>query len=305
MESRKLVSIKERLWISENAVVEYGTNVKYRVMDVSKVAEMLIKQRQKLNLPMWIDIRPISPDMHKMPNKVATFQKDPRTGVYYGIPIGEDSFGNIRWQKIQLHDSLPLNLEKDSDAKIWAVIRFHPDLQGSPWQNDNPYYMVYDPYVESVSTMDSIQELRKAFKRIDELEKLPIDMLRLARYLGIDLRETSTINVIKSEVYKWAKERPTTFNRMWEDKKRALAEVFATAYSLGIITNEINKGYMYKTIPLGVSREEAINKIEKDDSVRTGIINESKARDVLMNRIAKEGTSKKLNKKEGVQETLK
>ena len=135
----------ERQWIAKYAVIEMGDAIKTKVMNVDKVVERIVAMRAKNNMSPYVEIQPISPDMHKMPNKLATWQKDPITGVYYGIATGQDDFGNIRWQKIQLNDHLSLNMDRTNDAKIWTVLRFHPELLGSPWAKDSPYYKVYDP----------------------------------------------------------------------------------------------------------------------------------------------------------------
>ena len=78
--ARELVTYHERLWIRDNAVIQMGSKIKYDVMDVDKVAERISKERKSEGMTPWVEIQPISEDMHKSPNRVATFQKDPKTG---------------------------------------------------------------------------------------------------------------------------------------------------------------------------------------------------------------------------------
>ena len=97
-----LVTEAERRWIAEKASKVMGSKVTQKVIDLDKVIARIRTDRQNKNLSSYIDILPISTDQFKNPHKQATFQKDPITGVLYGIALRSDDFGNIQWQKIHL-----------------------------------------------------------------------------------------------------------------------------------------------------------------------------------------------------------
>jgi hypothetical protein len=296
MTKKQLITIEERQWLAKNAVIQMGKNVKYPILDIMKAVERISDQRQKNTTSPWIEIQPISEDMHKMPNRVPTFQKDPITGVFYGIPLDQDEFGNIRWQKVQLHDKISLNLDRIDDAKIWAgVIRFHPDVQGSPWQIQNPYYKIYDPIETARSEGKEIENMKKAFERVDILVSNPKNMVFFARYLGEEFVENSNFELVQGALLRYARKEPLEFNRKWENKLRSFAEHFESAKAIGIITNDADRGFMFRNIGLGLNPEEVIKMLSQDTNIMSSINNELAEKDILIKRISEElknGTEK-------------
>lgn len=270
-ERKLLVTLEERKLIQKEMSMEFGTKVKYRVMDLEKVVEKIRAERARFSLSPYIEIKPISPDMHKLPSRTGTFQKDPITGVLYGIPIDQDEFGNMRWQKIQIGDNLSLNLDNVNDAKMWAVLRFNPDIKGSPFQVQNPYYEIYDPIVIARAEMGEVAQMKKAFERIDAIQDRPVDMVMFARYVGEEIRENASLDILYNTLLKFARNYPEEFNKKWESKSRSYGERFASAKAIGVITQDIDRGYIFRNIPLGLSEEEAIRFMSKDQNIMTAI----------------------------------
>lgn len=289
MEKPKLlVSLEERKLIQREMSIEYGTKVKLRVIDLDKVIVRIREERAKFSLTPYVDIKPISPDMHKLPSRTGTFQKDPVTGIYYGIAIGQDEFGNVRWQKIQIGDSLSLNLDNNDDAKVWAVIRFNPDIKGSPFQVQNPYYEVYDPVEVARTEMGEVVHMKKAFARIEMIQEKPIDMVMFSRYLGEEIRDNASFDIVYNTLLRFARNHPEDFNKKWESKNRTYGERFASARILGIISQDVDKGYVYKNIPLGMTEEEAIRLLSKDNTIMSSINNAISEEDVVVNKMREE-----------------
>jgi len=285
--AKLLVSIDERRWIADHAVQKMGLKVLYDVMDIDKVAEKIMAERKKELMTPWVEIQPISEDMHKTPNRIATFQKDPITGVLYGIAIEQDSFGNIKWQKVQLHDHVSLNLDKRDDARVWAFIRFHPDIQGSPWAKQNPYYKVYDPIDEARIEKGEIELMKLAFNRVDKIIDDPKAMVNFCRYLGIELRDNANYEIVRGHLLKSARNHPVDFNKKWDSQNRSHGEFFESARALGIIMNEADRGYLYKGVSLGLSREDAIKHLSQDSTTMSSISNELVAKDIVIKNVAR------------------
>ena len=273
MEDREqvLVTEEERRWIAKNASKEMGSKVTYRVIDLEKAVARIRKERKEKNLSPYVEIQPISEDQHKNPHKQATFQKDPITGVLYGIALSADDFGNIRWQKVQMGDVLSLNLDNENDAKIWAVVRFNPDILFSPFQRENPYYKIYDPVDDALAKQKKAREVREAFSRVDILKKDPKQMVQFARYLGEEVRDNTNYEIVHGVLLEYAMSSPTRFNARWSSKARTFAEHFYSAHALGIITEDVNGGFQYENIQLGLSRQEAIRFMVKDSNVMSSI----------------------------------
>lgn len=266
-----LVTESERRRIAAEAVIEMGSKVTSKVIDVDKVVQWIRTDRKNKNLSPYVEIHPISEDQFKNPHKQATFQKDPLTGVLYGIALSSDDFGNIRWQKIQVNDMLSLNLDNDNDAKIWAVMRFNPDIQGSPFQRENPYFKIYDPVDEAIAEQNEIAEMQKAFERVSMVIKEPKRMVQFARYLGIEVRDNTNYEIVHGSLLKEARHFSAKFNKRWESRARSFAEHFYSALALGVVTEDANNGYMYEGITLGISKADAIKFLAKDKAVFSSI----------------------------------
>lgn len=271
MEKTQLVSIEERKWIAQKAVIQMGTKIKYPIMDVDLVIKHMKELRSNNNSSPWIEIIPISEDLHKMPNKIPSFQKDPVTGVYYGLALSEDDFGNIKWQRPQLNDHLSLDLDKPNDARLWAVLRFNPDIEGSPFQNQRPYYRVYDPLEESRKQNNETIQMKKAFERVDLLLKDPKAMVNFVRYLGEDLVESSNYEIVKGKLLAAARYNPEDFNNKWQSKNRGFAEVFESARANALIALDSDRGFVYKDISLGLTKEEAFKYLQRDPTLLSSI----------------------------------
>ncbi len=279
--------MEERRWIASHAIREMGSKIKYDVMDVDKVARRIMDERKKELMTPWVEIQPVSEDLHKTPNRVATFQKDPITGVLYGIAIEQDNFGNIKWQKVQLHDHLSLNLDKRDDARVWAVIRFHPDIKGSPFQNQKPYYKIYDPIEEARVEKGEIESMKLAFDRVDKILPDPKSMVNFCRYLGVELRDNANFEIVRGFLLKQARNHPLDFNRKWENKSRSYGEFFESARALGIVINEADRGFMYKGVSLGLSSADAIKFLSTDTTMMTAISNELVNKDIVIKNVSR------------------
>lgn len=303
METKKLlVTLEERKLIQKEMSVEFGTKVKYRVMDLDKVVARLRDERARFSLTPYIEIKPVSPDMHKMPSRTGTFQKDPITGVLYGIPIDQDEFGNMRWQKIQIGDNLSLNLDNINDAKIWSVLRFNPDIKGSPFQVQSPYYEVFDPVEAARNEMGEVAQMKKAFDRIDSLKERPVDMVNFARFLGEEIRENASLDIIYNTLLRFARSYPGEFNKKWESRSRSYGEKFASAKAVGVVTQDVDRGYIFRNIPLGLSDEDAIRFLSKDMNIMNAINEEIMNNDEVIKSIRREVEFNK--KKEGEKEPV-
>ena len=269
--NKVLVSVEERNWIKQHASIEMGKVVKQRVVDLDKVVQRIREGRSQNSLTPYVDIVPVSADQFKIPNKMPTYQKDPVTGVLYGIPIGEDDYGNIKWQRLQLTDSLSLNLDNEMDARIWAVIRFNPDIAGSPFQKANPYYKIFDPVDQAIATIGEAKEMQIAFDRVRSLTEHPKEMVFFARYLGEDIRENANKQIVEGILLQFAKNFPAEFNKKFNAKERSYAERFYTAKAIGVIESHPDRGFLFRNVPIGFSDEEAIKTLSTDSAIMSAV----------------------------------
>lgn len=284
---KELVTMKERLWINNNATKEMGTKIKSKVIDIDKVVTKMTEIRKKSSLTPFIEIQPISANLHKKPNRQTTFQKDPITGVLYGIPVGEDTFGNIKWQRIQLEESLSLNLDNINDARQWVVLRFRSDIQGTPFPDGSPHYKIFDPVEKSRIEMKEVKAMKIAFERVEKINNDPKAMVNFARFLAEELQPNINHEILEGLLLKAARNNPIEFNKKWDIRDRAFHELFESARALGIVSMEIDKGFVYKGIRLGMNSNESVKFLSEDETIMSSINTELKEKDDSIESVAK------------------
>lgn len=280
--------MEERQWIRKEACLKYGKTLKFEVIDVDKVVDRIRQERVAAGLTTLINIVPVFVDQYKKPNRSFTYQKDPITAVYYGILLKEDQYGALVWSRVTISDGLPLDINRTDEARIWAVIRFNPNIKGSPFQTDNPFYKVDDPTENAMIEITRAETLKKAFDKIDLIIKNPRDMVYFARYLGHDVHESSNMNVVKSILYKAAQLAPLEFITKWDSKQRSAYEIFHSAVALSVIMNYPDRGYVYKSIPLGADRDSVVAYLQKDPQMLTVLNREIIDADKVVEKIENE-----------------
>lgn len=293
---KSLISIEERKWIAANATVLLGPErgIKYPVVDLKKLTENLKQEIVRKKLAQFVDIIPIKENPYKNIDKSMTFEKDPETGVYYGIATGLDNFGNIKWQKINVRDQMRLILTREADLQVWAIIRFWSEIQGSPFQKSLVYFKVYDPIDAANSEMEEMEALEEAFEHISSIKSKPRKMLDLVRYLGAgNVFEGINSKILNGYLIKEARTNPFAFNEKWKEKDRGYAELLASAVSFTIIRKDPEGGYFYNNVPLGISEEETIRFLKTDSNISQAIRQTLDEQDIFAKALDQELTEKK------------
>lgn len=266
-----LISGEERAWIAKRGseMLGHDRGMRIRVIDLEKAVPQMLKDRKEKDLSTYIDIIPISEDKHKNVNYSPTFSKDREHGVYYGIAIGTDNFGNVNWQRIPMGDHLSLDLTRVDEAKQWAILRMNSYIAGSPYAKDTPRYRVLDAVADANRDLKEIDQMMVAFERTAKL-KGP-GLVHFARYLGEDLREVTNELVVLSRVKLFAKQHPAEFNRRFDAPERGFAELFFSGMELGIVGHDVEKGFVYKGIHLGIGQGDAIKYLSENSDVTSGL----------------------------------
>ena len=122
-------------------------------------------------------------------------------------------------------------------------------------------------------------------------------MVLFARFLGHELMENANEKIVASTLLKSARNYPFDFNKKWDSKIRSYGERFYSGVALGIITQDADRGYMYRQIPLGWSEEEAMAYLSKDSNIMSALNNELTEKDALVNLLTHHKEEKDKEKK--------
>ena len=237
----------------------------------------MLKERERQGLPDFIEIRAIKIDKHKELFKSLTFTKDPKTGIFYGISMGEFPDGNVKWQRIMMGEVNNYNLFNIYEAKQWCVLRMHSSIKGSPLQLEDPVFEMLDPEIESRKVLNRSAQIRRA---LDVAEKMkPEELIKFARYLALAVPATPTLNQMRAMISVHAQTFPVEFLNHYDDKTRGIGEVVKMGLSLGIVQNELEKGFQFGGIFMGHSEPEIVRYLEEDTVLLSRIQKEITLRD--------------------------
>jgi hypothetical protein len=242
--------------------LEYGDNIKVRVVDFEKFTKTLIEERKTKGMSMVIELKAIKIDKHKELSDTISWSKDSMTSIYYGIPFGLHPDGNVKWRKILLQEFNTFNLTRPDEAKQWIVLMMHPHVKGTPFEGADPVFYVYDADVEASLTTKKAMMTSEAINKAYKMKKA--DTLSFHRYLGINAPLEITPSRIKNDIVSFAMENPEEFMSKYDDPNRNIQELFNSARALGAITYDLDKGFIFKGTFLGFTDIEVIRFLNED-----------------------------------------
>jgi hypothetical protein len=284
MRSEKLVTKEQRQDIAENHFRVFGDVRKVRVADIDYIATEIQKERRANNQSMIISLEPVKENRFKDPRYNLKFAKDVENDIFYGVVIGMYPDDNIHWRSIPINEYITLNLNNIDDAKIWAVLRMHPDTEDSPLQKTDPVFRVHDPEVIAIKKISDGKDKIKAMNRSGLLEGEPL--VSFARSLGILVSATTSLNELRGELMDYAEKYHKEFNDKWDDPERNFSEIFANAVAIGVIKHDQTKGYFFGSIPLGTSVPYAIAFLKNETNLLATVTTEISNKDRDKKRLA-------------------
>jgi len=285
----ELVTLKERIHIAQHCVEEMGKTVKMKVLNMTKAVEYMREIRKMKGLAPFVVVKPVIEQQYKEQRLNATYQRDPKTGVYYGIPVREDEFGNIIWRKVRVVETETYRImDSIDDAMMWTVLRFHPKLKNSPFQMSNPPFEVFDQVADAKKDVSKANSMKKAFEVIDKISEKPSDMLNFVRYMGEEITDYTTIAIIEGQLNSLAMHDPVRFLRKYNEPARAYHQIFTAAMQLGLIGEIPGQGYYYNNTPLGMDETDVVSFLKNDQVTLTAIIGDIEQTDEALKAIVKE-----------------
>lgn len=281
--NRSLSFLEERTKIP----IKYkGKKVQYKIADLEKIADRIIEDRTTRGLSMLIQINPTQVRRFVDPNYSATWYRDPKTAIYYGLIIGEHPDGNPKFRKVQIGEHLTLNLENRDDAIIWAFLRWHPSLEGTPFEN-NPRYRIFDEDYEAQKVTERANLVEKAINKIQTIPRTKLPWL--CRALSIPIGTTSNNKVLRSHLFQYAMQEPKQFLGFVKTKTFDLVTMFRSAVELGVIREDpVNGQYSFRGNLIGVSEQDAIVYLSENQSITVMIQSQTEEKDSVLIRIKKD-----------------
>jgi hypothetical protein len=262
---------------------QYGN---FLVADLDKIANAIVKERKEAKQSLFITVAAIKTDKYKDINNTIRFCTDPINGVNYGIMIGLMNDGNVKWQSVILNEMNTYNLNFLNDAKIFAFIRMHPKVKGSPFEVEEPIFQISDPDKISAQKNARALAIEKALVTARRMKKE--DILGFGRYLGIMYPADASASIVRATLTDKALTEPYEFLEKYNNKSRRFYEAIEAARVVGIITYDYEKGYRFRSIPLGFSEFDVVAKLESEPAIFDSIKTETNKRDLTGKNLIKE-----------------
>tara|TARA_Y100000310_G_scaffold298998_1_gene333430 strand:+ start:1223 stop:2143 length:921 start_codon:yes stop_codon:yes gene_type:complete len=217
-------------------------------------------------------------DERKLLNLSFTCFKDPKTGIWYGIPMGEnDDTGRPIFRRITITGRRMYYLENDEDAVEWSIIKRHPAVLSSMLQKGKPLLKIYDRKQEAKIKLSKIRRGAEAMD-IALNKLLGNELLDFARTIGIS-PENNDLEVVAQLVAEKAQRDPDEFMNRYSDINRTVSEIINRARAVGLIAYKLDTGLVYKeSYPLGSSDIAAIAHLKDNPKLLETINIESKER---------------------------
>lgn len=255
----------------------FGSKIQIKLADLDELGKLVMAKRKEEGLSSRINLIPARTKKYHEPIFKPSFVKDPITGIYYGVVIGEHPDGNPKWMKIPLDEGFELDLAKEQELRWWCVLRMHPEVDVSPFAADEPRYIVLDTEVEAAKDIAKATLLSSVLAKAKTMENAKIR--NFARWCDISLRGDESSNVIRAKVINFSISNPDLFQQKFEDSNRKVGEVFKSAEMVGIIKHDHEKGYQYKNVFLGLTTFECVEFLNKETDILTSMNAEVKRMD--------------------------
>ena len=257
-------------------IVKDGNNQEYKIVNFDN-EEMVPNTGIKI-------VRAIRKSSRHQPASVTRLERDPITGIIYGIPAGlNEMTKNLRFQSIELNDQVQFDLKIREDRMRWAVVSRAKFLQGSPYAKGKPSHVLYDVEAESVAKVQTVNERKIAYATMEGLSHL--QTLDMARNVGGINVVNNSIPVITAEIYdfidsKEANKGAKKFNEIWKMSNREAMTVFNRCKAVGLVSFDVNSGWLWKLASvLGTTEPQAIDAITQNTALLTAMDNESRSMD--------------------------
>ena len=256
------MTLEERINVPFKTV---GEKFQIKMADLDALSVTIREQRKKDGLGNIIMILPSRVNKFTENNYLPTYVRDPVNSVFYGIIVGWHPDGNPKWLKIPMKEFLELDISRDHDCQMWAVLRMHPELDISPLHVSEPKFIVHDPEVEAAKQISKATLISNVLAKARTMKAE--DIRYFARWCDIPLNGSESLTVIRAKLTEVAIEKPDFFQEKLNDKDRNVGQIYKSAKMVGIVKHDMEKGYFYKDIYLGLTDYEAIEFLNRENNV--------------------------------------
>jgi len=202
---------------------------------------------------------------------------DLANNIIIGIPVGyNEKEDRPLFKSFILEDTTVFNLANPDDAMKWAIVKNSYYVEGSPNADRSMViFRVKDEEKEAELYIAKREIKRKAETIASGLYGAQLVETGLA--LGLDVENMSSA-ILFMRVSQIAEGDPKRFMDIWDSPNKLEITVVKRALATGIITQDVQLGYMYNSLPLGISEPLVVGYLRDNPQIRSVIDQQSKAK---------------------------
>lgn len=241
-------------------VNEMGDSIVYKVADLDKIANHLLKERESEGMSMNVTVMPIKANKFTQGNTFFSFVKDPKNSVFYGIPVKIHPDGNIQWRRVFFMESEELDLNNAEDRRKFVLFKLWHNVEGSPFERE-PKFKFFDEEEEAIQKLNQRKIRNKAIAKIESLSGR--ELITMCRVMEIKVDSSTSKSIILDQLYSIVETNPEKFLDEFNDELKPFKNaVYAGAEIIddngrNLIDYKHDEGYIFMTLRIGLTPVEA------------------------------------------------
>lgn len=235
-----------------------------------KICDISLDENGKPNNPDIktsgsVIIKPTREWIERTPSSTFHCSRDPKTGIFYGIPVAKNTDGSVRFRKMTIIGHRHFNLDNIQDAVDFYIFKHAPFMKDTPCPAPGfkPTFYIEDAEAESEMKLDKKKMAMNLNAQIFNMSE--IEVRHWGILYGIDPLH-NTPEMIKLQLLESAEINPAAMKERFENKERtAMHTLLKRAMRIGVVTYAMDKGYLFKNgITMGNNETAAVDKMMMD-----------------------------------------
>jgi len=197
-----------------------------------------------------------------------TVHFDAKNGIAYGIPVGINKDGTVKWKSCFVHGSREIDLSSPTDrAEYFVLIHSQYCRDGVHDQFGRGTIKVVNPEHEAQVAVERMRTAGKAIEIIDSFKDS--DIGEFAALFGMSPDQIPVIN--RQALYEIAKSQPKDIIAKFNDDDRKVWAILKSAIHYGFVAERHGEGVMKGALHLGDKLTEAVDYLKNNPDILSDI----------------------------------
>lgn len=262
---------KHTIALTKNAVFQK------ECIDMKKAVLIMRQYRKDNKLGNRVSIRlKKSVQLRSQSRQIKSYRRMicPYTGIFVGKYLGwNPKHETAKWAQIHLEENRDFDLDNETDAIDWIILRLSPCVKGSVNDHKNGdqpcLWEIIDARAESYQSTEKAGQIVKISKIIESASGS--ERLNIARLLEMAESPSADGKIELADItgflYEQAMKDPAKWLKTYSSRDREYLQIIYGALSTGKLTHDFASGYSALGNPIGRTLEEAVSYLRTDPNM--------------------------------------